>query len=144
MSSLSRILILVCLNSMILATNANDDIFVPQGKAPKLTGDGQKVFYELVSENIRPDQDEFYVVSIFGTNTNARALIKRSTNTRASELYTEAISYGIGDKITEDLVIESINFPMRELTVKRESTGEIFGLKLSYGDAVSRLIRRTH
>jgi hypothetical protein len=144
MLSLLRVLIVLSSTLVSLAVNANDDVFVPQGKAPKLTGDGQKIFYELVSENIRPDQDEFYVVSIFGTNTNARALIKRSTNTRASELYTEAVSYGIGDEIAEDLFIESISFPMRELTVKRESTGEIFGLKLSYGDAVSRLIKRTN
>lgn len=106
--------------------------------------DGQNIFYELVSDNIRPDPDEFYVTSIYGRPENPRVLIKRSTNLRSSDLYTEAISFGIGDDLSPDLLIENIDLKEREVIIKKKSTGDFFSLKLSYGDGVSRLIPKSN
>jgi len=99
----------------------------------------ETVFYELVTENLKPDSDEFYLITIFGTDKNPRALIQRSTNKRASELYSNPIEYTIGDNLSDDLVIAAMDFKQREVIVKKISTGEFYGLQLSYGNAISRL-----
>jgi hypothetical protein len=110
------------------------------------TSENQKenrtVFYELIHENLRPDANEFYLSTIYGTSKNPRALIKRSQNQRAGELYNGNVEYGIGDKIADDLEIVEINFKHREVIVQDLKTKEYYGLKLSYGQAVSRLIKK--
>jgi hypothetical protein len=110
------------------------------------TSESQKerktIFHELIHENLRPDANEFYLSTIYGTSKNPRALIKRSQNLRAGELYNGNVEYGIGDKIASDLEIVEINFRHREVIVQDLKTKEYYGLKLSYGQAVSRLIKK--
>ena len=108
----------------------------------ELKSDKKPIYYELIHEQLRPDANEFYLSTIFGTPENPRALIKRSQNLRAGELYTGNVEYGVGDKIAEDLEIVEINFRHREVVVLDISNKTYYGLKLSYGKAVSRLIKK--
>lgn len=104
--------------------------------------ENKPVLYELVQDNLKPEPDEFYLTMLFGTNEQPKALIKRSTNSRASDVYYEGVAYGIGDKIAEDLVVEAIDLKSKEVIVKKISTNEYYSIRLSYGDAVSRLMKK--
>lgn len=108
----------------------------------ELKSDKKPIYYELIHETLRPDSNEFYLSTIYGTSKNPRALIKRSQNARAGELYTGNVEYGIGDMIADDLEIVEINFRHREVVVQDTKTKVFYGLKLSYGSAVSRLVKK--
>jgi hypothetical protein len=108
---------------------------------PKTLGHGE--FYELVHDNLRPDTDEFYVGSIFTIKGKPKALIKRSINKRASDLYINYSEYGIGDYLATGYKIKDISFSKKEVLVLEESSGEIYGLTVSYGDAKSRLTKKS-
>ena len=97
--------------------------------------------YELAQDHVKPDYNEFYLSTIFGNSKNPRALIKRSNNIRAGNLFSEAVEYKIGDPLNETFKIVDIDFKKREVIVKDIHTKEYFSLKLSYGDATSRLIK---
>lgn len=108
----------------------------------KLEGDKKPIYYELIHETLRPDANEYYLSTIYGTAEHPRALIKRSQNLRAGDLYTSNVEYGLGDEIAEGLKIVEINFRHREVIVQDIKTNTFYGLGLSYGKAVSRLIRK--
>jgi hypothetical protein len=99
-------------------------------------------FYELVHENLKPDYDEFYVSSIFTIKGKPRALIKKSINKRSSDLYINNSEYGIGDYLGPGFRIKDINFSKKEVLVIEESTGELYTLNVTYGNAKSRLTRK--
>jgi len=99
-------------------------------------------FYELVHENLKPDYDEFYVSSIFTIKGKPRALIKKSINKRSSDLYINNSEYGIGDYLGPGFRIKDINFSKKEVLVMEESTGELYTLNVTYGNAKSRLTRK--
>jgi len=101
-------------------------------------------FYELVNDNLKPDTDEFYVSSIFTIKGKPRALIKRSINKRASDLHVNNSEYGIGDYLGPGYRIKDISFSRKEVLVLEESTGDLYGLTVSYGDAKSRLTKKTN
>jgi len=122
------------------ATEVNGKII--KEEEGELKTDKKPIYYELIHETLRPDANEFYLSTIFGTPENPRALIKRSQNLRAGELYNGNVEYGIGDSITEDLEIVEISFRHREVVVKDISSNIYYGLKLSYGKAVSRLVKK--
>jgi len=109
--------------------------------SPKALGHGE--FYELVHDNLRPDTDEFYVGSIFTIKGKPKALIKRSINKRASDLYINYSEYGIGDYLAPGYKIKDISFSKKEVLVLEESSGEAYGLTVSYGDAKSRLTKKS-
>lgn len=109
-----------------------------------LDAEKKPVYYELIHENLRPDTNEFYLSTIYGTTEHPRALIKRSQNLRAGDLYNGNVEYGIGDNIADDLTIVEINFRQREVVVQDTKTKEYYGLKLSYGQAVSRLVKKSN
>ncbi len=100
------------------------------------------VLYELITDNLRPEPDEFYLSTIYGSNESPRALIKRSNNIRAGELFTGTVEYKVGDKISDDYAIFDIDFKQREVIVKHIYTDEYYALKLSYGAATSKLIKK--
>lgn len=100
------------------------------------------VFYELIQDNLKPEPNEFYLSMLFGNQDRPLALIKRSTNSRASEVYSESVAYTIGDNIADDYVIDFIDLKRKEVIVKKISTGEYYSLLLSYGNAVSRLFKK--
>ncbi|MEY3370300.1 MAG: hypothetical protein RLZZ361_970 [Cyanobacteriota bacterium] len=100
-------------------------------------------FYELVHDNLRPDTDEFYVSSIFTIKGKPRALIKKSINKRAGDLYVNNSEYGIGDYLAKGFKIKDISFSKKEVLVLEESSGDLYGLTVTYGDAKSRLIKKT-
>jgi hypothetical protein len=103
---------------------------------------GKGEFYELVHDNLKPDTDEFYVSSIFTIKGKPKALIKRSINKRASDLHVNNCEYGIGDYLAPGYKIKDISFSKKEVLVLEESSGEIYGLTVSYGDAKSRLTKK--
>ncbi len=99
------------------------------------------VFYELVSDNIKPESDEFYVSSIFKIKNIPRALIKRSTNKRAGDLYVHFNEYGIGDEIGADYKIADIDTIRKEIIIQHTSEkNKFYGLTVSYGKAKSKLV----
>ncbi len=98
--------------------------------------------YELIDENFRPEADEFYLSTIYGPSDDPRALIKRSNNMRSGDLYTGAVEYKIGDKISDEYKIYAIDFRNREVIVQNIDSHEFFALKLSYGSAKSKLIKK--
>lgn len=100
------------------------------------------VFYDLVQDNLKPDSDEFYLSMIFGSPDKPQAFIKRSNNSRAGEIYSESVAYGVGDQISDDYVIDAIDFRTKEVVVKKIATGEYYSLLLSYGTATSRLTKK--
>lgn len=109
---------------------------------PLEENDKPLTLYELVSDNLRPEPDEFYLSTIYGSSKDPRALIKRSNNIRAGELFTGTVEYKVGDKISEDYEIFDIDFRHREVIVKHVYTNEYYALKLSYGSATSKLIKK--
>jgi hypothetical protein len=100
-------------------------------------------FYELVHDNLKPGTDEFYVSSIFTIKGKPKALIKRSINKRASDLYVNNSEYGIGDYLAPGYKIKDISFSKKEVLVLEESSGDLYGLTVTYGDAKSRLTKKT-
>lgn len=100
------------------------------------------ILYELVNENLRPEPDEFYLSTIYGSSKDPRALIKRSNNVRSGAIFTGTVEYKIGDKISEHYRIYDIDFRHREVIVRHQDTKEFFALKLSYGTAKSKLIKK--
>ena len=104
--------------------------------------DKQLTLYELVNDSLRPEADEFYLSTIYGSSKDPRALIKRSNDIRAGELFTGTVEYKIGDKISENYEIFDIDFRQREVIVRNIITNEYYALKLSYGTATSKLIKK--
>jgi hypothetical protein len=100
------------------------------------------VLYELVNDNLRPEPDEFYLSTIYGSSKDPRALIKRSNNIRSGAIFTGTVEYKIGDKISDHYRIYDIDFRHREVIVRNIDTKEFFALKLSYGTATSKLIKK--
>jgi|GEM_PF-2137693 len=102
----------------------------------------RKHYYELVEANIKPGEDEFYVNSIYDINNKIpKALVKRSTNQRAGEVFAASVEFGVGDLLADDLVIDEIVVrPRKYMVVRRVSTGEAYYLRVSYGLSKSRLI----
>lgn len=98
--------------------------------------------YELVNDGLRPQADEFYLSTIYGSSKDPRALIKRSNDIRAGDLFTGTVEYKIGDKISDDYEIYDIDFRQREVIAKNIVTNEYYALKLSYGTATSKLIKK--
>jgi hypothetical protein len=97
-------------------------------------------YYTLIEKNLQPDKDEFYLNTIYKIKGKPKALISRSLNLRSSDLFHTFVEYGVGDSISEDFVIDDIDFFRKEVLVKQISTGKKYSLKLSYGDARSVLI----
>lgn len=135
---LINLAIICVISSAFLAVSAEDEKLDKQfqGHDPN-----KPIYYELVHENLRPDYDEFYVNTIFIIKGKPFASICRSQNKRAGELYDSYVNYGLGDYIAEGLKIYDINPKYKEIIVFKESTAEYFSLSLSYGEAVSRLIK---
>ncbi len=104
----------------------------------------RKHYYELVDANIKPDDDEFYVSSIYDINNKIpKALIKRSTNQRTGEVFSTSVEFGVGDLLADDLIIDEIVVrPRKYIIVRRISTGAQYQLRVSYGLNKSRLIPR--
>jgi len=108
---------------------------------PQNPGKGE--FYELVHDNLKPNSDEFYVGSIFTIKGKPKALIKRSVNKRASDLYINYSEYGIGEYLAPGYKIIDISFSKKEVLVLEESSGDVYGLTVTYGDAKSRLTKKS-
>lgn len=102
----------------------------------------RKQYYELVDKNVKPAEDEYYVNSIYEVaNGVPKALIKRSTNQRAGEIYSNAVEYGVNDKLNEDLLITDIVLrPRKYVQVRNLINGEEYYLRVSYGITSSHLI----
>lgn len=140
---------LLILNIAFSFTQANAEVVFPYAPGGSLVSvddleenDKEVTLYELANENLRPETNEFYLSTIYGSSSDPRALIKRSNNARAGDLYTGAVEYKIGDNISDDYIIDDINFRKREVIVKDPYTNEYFALKLSYGSAKSKLIKK--
>lgn len=100
------------------------------------------IYYTLVDKNLRPEETEYYLSSIYSVKGQPKALISRSNNTRAGEMFTFAVEYGMGDELSEDLVIKNIVLGRRKhIIVYQKSTQQYYMLKMSYGQATSRLVR---
>jgi hypothetical protein len=99
-----------------------------------------KRYYELVNKRFKPDQDEFYLDSIYSLGDNNWASISRSKEVRASDLHRNGLSYTVGNPLNDYLVIEEI-IPSKKLVIIRDIRNEnFFQLRMSYGSAKSRLI----
>jgi hypothetical protein len=99
-----------------------------------------KRYYELVNKRFKPDQDEFYLDSIYSLGDNNWASISRSKEIRASDLHRSALSYTVGSPLNDYLVIEEI-IPSKKSVIIRDIRNEnFFQLRMSYGSAKSRLI----
>jgi hypothetical protein len=99
-----------------------------------------KRYYELVNKRFKPDQDEFYLDSIYSLGDNNWASISRSKEIRASDLHRSALSYTVGSPLNDYLVIEEI-IPSKKSVILRDIRNEnFFQLRMSYGSAKSRLI----
>lgn len=99
------------------------------------------LYYTLVDASVKPEETEFYVKSIFQARGKVKASIARSNNTRSGNMYTLPLAYGIGDKLTDSLVISNIVVSGgRYIEVYKPSTDEYYVLRMSYGKAKSRLI----
>ncbi len=127
--------VMALLSQQVLAEGIYDHVVYPEQEK-------DVVLYQLVSENVRPEPDEFYLSTIYGTSNNPRALIKRSNNIRSGDLFTGTVEYTIGDKISEEYMIHDIDFRLREVIVKHVERKEYYALKLTYGLAKSKLIRK--
>jgi hypothetical protein len=121
---------------------AEEDSAATLQNTTKITPE-QGEFYELVHDNLKPNSDEFYVGSIFTIKGKPKALIKRSINKRASDLYINYSEYGIGDYLAPGYKIQDISFSKKEVLVIEENSGDIYGLTVSYGDAKSRLTKKS-
>lgn len=102
----------------------------------------RKQYYELVDKNMKPAEDEYYVNSIYEvSNGIPKALIKRSTNLRAGEIYATSLEYGVNDRLNEELLITDIVIrPRKYVQVRNLVTGEEYYLRVSYGITTSHLI----
>jgi len=99
-----------------------------------------KKYYELVNKRFKPDQDEFYLDSIYSLDENNWASISRSKEIRASDLHRNGLSYTVGSPLNDYLVIEEI-IPSKKLVIIRDIRNEkFFQLRMTYGSAKSRLI----
>jgi hypothetical protein len=99
-----------------------------------------KRYYELVNKRFKPEQDEFYLDSIYSLGDNNWASISRSKEIRASDLHKNSLSYTVGNPLNDYLVIEEI-IPSKKLVIIRDIRNEnFFQLRMSYGSAKSRLI----
>lgn len=99
-------------------------------------------YYSLVDPSIKPDNDEFYVKTIYKIKGVPRALIARSNNKRSGEMFNFPSEYGIGDRLSEDLIIKDIVIKggRKFIRVRKLSNEQNYILKISYGKAKSRLI----
>lgn len=106
--------------------------------------DTKPVYYTLVAKNYLPENDEFYVKSIFKRKGVPSALISRSNNTRSGASFLPTSTYRVGDKLNEDLLITDIVTGVgRRIELKQLSSGKEFILRMGYGVAKSRLIPKT-
>lgn len=99
-----------------------------------------KKYYELVNKRFKPDQDEFYLDSIYSLDDKNWASISRSKEIRASDLHRTGLSYTVGSSLNDYLIIEEI-IPSKKLVIIRDIRNEnFFQLRMTYGSAKSRLI----
>ena len=96
-------------------------------------------YYELVPRRYQPEEDEYYLDSIFSRGTNTFARISRAKGVRASELHKNGANYKVGDYINQGLVIKDIDTNKRFVLVYDEVKKSYYRLKMSYGKAISRL-----
>lgn len=138
---LFTLLCLLITNPSIAAEEKQDNLKTEPEQTLKKKEKPKAVFYELVNDNIKPDSDEFYVSSIYKIQDTPRALIKRSTNKRAGDLYVHFNEYGIGDSIGTDYKIADIDTKRKEIIVEHTTEeNKFYGLTVSYGKAKSRLV----
>lgn len=99
-------------------------------------------YYNLVDPSIKPDNDEFYVKTIYKIKGEPRALIARSNNKRSGQMFNFPSEYNVGDRLSDDLKITDIVIKggRKFIRVKKLSTEQNYILKISYGKARSRLI----
>ncbi len=156
MKQIQKIILSLALISFIVVPQAKAEVvfpYAPGGKYYNYKEEAQETqnlqqkdkpltVYELVNDSLRPEADEFYLSTIYGSSKDPRALIKRSNDIRAGELFTGTVEYKIGDKISDNYEIFDIDFRQREVIVRNIITNEYYALKLSYGTATSKLIKK--
>lgn len=101
--------------------------------------ESQPVYYELVQERFKPEEDEYYLDGVFSTRGEAFVRISRAKGPRANELHQYGATYKVGDYIREGLLIKVINVRKRSVVIFDEFEERFYQLKMSYGNAVSRL-----
>ncbi|NQY79321.1 MAG: hypothetical protein HRT47_03305 [Candidatus Caenarcaniphilales bacterium] len=99
----------------------------------------QPIYYELVQERFKPEDGEYYLDGVFSSRGEAFVRISRAKGPRANELHKYAATYRSGDYIDEGLFVSEINIRKRSVIVFDEFEKRYYQLKMSYGNAVSRL-----
>ena len=103
--------------------------------------ESKPVYYTLIDNNLKPDEDEFYVSSIYRARGKNKTKIARSKNSRSGDMFTFPQEYAVGDKLTDHLVIKNIIFDTgRYLEVEDTRTKKLYLLRLSHGLAKSKLV----
>lgn len=97
-------------------------------------------YYSLVNDNLRPADDEFYVNGILGSGTEIKASIARSKNKRSGDLYASYILYGVGERLTNNLIITEIDPVEKRVIIIDTTQQKFYALQMNYGQAVSRLL----
>ena len=99
------------------------------------------ICHPLVNERNQPDEDEFYVDSLYSVNDKAVARISRAKDARKSdELFVGSIAYLVGDNLTDDLVIKKIEPGDSRVTILKVSENKYYSIKMTYGASKSRLV----
>lgn len=101
--------------------------------------ESQPVYYELVQERFMPEDDEYYLDGVFSSRGEAFVRISRAKGPRANELHQHGTTYKSGDYLQEGLLITEVNVKKRSIIVFDEFEKCFYQLKMSYGNAVSRL-----
>ncbi len=110
-------------------------------KIEEETTNTKPVYYTLVDKSIMPEETEFYVKSIFRSQGTVKAAIARSNSLRAGDMFIIPVAYNKGDKLTERLIIKDIKLGFgRHIEIQDSITGREYILRMSYGNAKSRLI----
>ena len=129
-----------CLSNIANFTQANE---VEQKAKQNIAEENKNTeYYTLVDPSIKPDKDEFYVKTIYKINGIPKALIARSNEQRTGEMFNFPSEYNIGDHLSDNLLIKDIVFKRgkKYIEVYKISNNKYYILKISYGNAKSRLI----
>ncbi|MCH2227776.1 MAG: hypothetical protein MK033_08375 [Candidatus Caenarcaniphilales bacterium] len=118
---------------------AADSILVAEEQGEFSIEEPEFRYYELVQERFKPEQDEYYLDSVFSSGGVVFARISRARGARADELHKYAASYKVGDYIDPEYRIHEINIRKRTVIIFDEFDKKYYQLKMSYGNAVSRL-----
>lgn len=120
--------------------SAADSILIAEEDGElEIDPESQPIYYELVQERFKPEEDEYYLDGVFSSRGEAFVRISRAKGPRASELHQYGATYKAGDYISEGLLIDSINVRKRSVLIFDEFEKRFYQLKMSYGNAVSRL-----